>query len=252
VTPPTRGSGTGGSARSRDVLVLFAKRPDPGAVKTRMSPALTPREAADLYAAMLDDALVETSRTAERLQLAAVLSVHPPEACHGFTDHMAALDDTGMTLFRVVSQRGRDLSQRMEWAVAEAAASGARKIILRGSDCPILDATVVQNALLALDDCDVVLSPDRDGGYGLLGLREPAPELFRLEMSTPDVARETLGRASALGLRTQRLAPSFDMDTVADLVWLAEARAQGLADACPRTLAFLDQRGLWSRRAPAE
>jgi rSAM/selenodomain-associated transferase 1 len=237
------------SARSKDVIVLFAKRPTPGAVKTRMSPALTPREAAGFYAAMLDDALIETGRTAQRLELAAVVSVHPPQACHELADRLAALDESRVTHLRVVAQRGHDLSERMEWAVAEAAASGARKVVLRGSDCPTLDATAVQNALLALEDCDVVLSPDRDGGYGLLGLRDPAPELFRLEMSTPDVSRQTLERAAALGLTTHRLAPSFDIDTVADLEWLAEARAQGLADACPRTLEFMDQRGLWSRRA---
>ena len=242
-------SGSGSSAPSSDVITLFAKRPDPGLVKTRMSPALSPQEAADLYAALLDDALVETDRTAQRLGLVAVLSVHPAAARHEFADRLASLGDDPATHFRVVAQRGRDLAQRMEWAVAEAVAGGARKVILRGSDCPILDDKAVESALLALDDCDVVLSPDRDGGYVLLGLREPAPELFRLEMSTPDVARETLERAGALGLSTHRLAPSFDIDTVADLAQLAEARERGLARACPRTLAFLDQHGLWSRAA---
>ena len=100
-------------------------------------------------------------------------------------------------------------------------------------------------ALSALDDFDVVLSPDCGGGYGLIGLGAPAPELFRLEMSTPKVADETVARARALGLKARLLEPCFDINTSEDLAQLARARARGLARACPRTLAFLDARGLW-------
>ena len=129
--------------------------------------------------------------------------------------------------------------------MTEAASGGARKVLLRGSDCPTLDDKTASDALAALDDIDVVLSPGCDGGYGLIGLRQPAPELFRQEMSTPDVAGETIAWARTLGLSTRLLEPRFDIDTVADLAQLAEARERGLTRACPRTLAFLDARGLW-------
>jgi glycosyltransferase A (GT-A) superfamily protein (DUF2064 family) len=217
-----------------------------------MTPPFSRREAADFYAEMLDDALVETARIARTLQLCPILSVDPGEACGAFADRIAGLDGDVATQFQVVPQRGRDLAERMEWGVAEAAAGGARRILLRGSDCPILDDKAVAEALAALDDCDIALAPDSDGGYGLIGLRAPAPELFRQEMSTPEVARETLARARGLGLRARVLAPSFDIDTVEDLARLAEAREHGLTRACPRTLAFLDARRLWPTRRGVE
>lgn len=229
----------------RDVIILFAKSPVVGEVKTRMSPAFSPQQAADFYAEMLDDALVETARVADQLELSAVLSIYPAEACGEFADRVGGLGESISTSFRVVPQCGHDLAERMEWAVAEAASGGARKVLLRGSDCPVLDDKAVADALAALDDCDVVLLPDRDGGYGMIGLREPVPELFRQEMSTREVANETVARARGLGLRAHLLETSFDIDTVEDLQWLAEARERGLTHACPRTLEFLDTRQLW-------
>lgn len=229
----------------RDVIILFAKLPVRGQVKTRMSPPFSLEEAADFYAEMLDDALVETARTARQLELTAVLAVHPGAACGELADRIDGLEQRVATRFQVVPQRGRNLAERMEWAMAEAASGGARKVLLRGSDCPTLDDKTANAALAALDDFDVVLSPDCDGGYGLIGLRKPAPELFRQEMSTPEVAGETLAWAKTLGLSTGLLEPSFDIDTVADLAQLAEARERGRTRACPRTLAYLDARGLW-------
>ena len=229
----------------RDTLILFAKSPVAGEVKTRMCPPFSREEAAAFYAEMLDDALVETARIARQLELTAVLSVHPAGACAEFADRIGGLGESVSTLFRVVPQRGRDLAERMEWAVAEGASGGARKLLLRGSDCPILDDKAVSDALAALDECDVVLLPDLGGGYGMIGLREPVPELFRQEMSTPEVADETVARARALGLRARLLESSFDINKVVDLLRLAEARERGLARACPKTLAFLDSRKLW-------
>jgi hypothetical protein len=91
----------------------------------------------------------------------------------------------------------------------------------------------------------VVLSPDRDGGYNLVGLARPAPGLFAHAMSTASVLDDTLGRARALGLRAELLAPGFDIDTAEDLALLAEARRRDPALPCPRALAYLDAHGLW-------
>ncbi len=219
------------------VIVVFAKAPRPGLVKTRMTPPLSPAEAAELYACLLDDVLEATAQIARALGLEVVLTVHPSEAC-------AELARRAPTPFRVVAQTGIDLSQRMEWAVAEAAAAGLGPILLRGSDSPALGQAVVEGALGALGECDVVISPDRDGGYNLIGLRRPAPGLFDHPMSTASALADTLARARRQALRTRLLPPGFDLDTVEDLRWLAEAKAHGCTT-CPRTLAFLDERALW-------
>jgi len=100
-------------------------------------------------------------------------------------------------------------------------------------------------ALQNLDTNDVVLSPDHDGGYGLIGLRGPSPGLFDHPMSTQTVLEETLANARLLGLKTRLLEPSFDIDTVQDFAHLARARETGGAALCPRTLDYLDSGGLW-------
>jgi len=231
--------------RPRGTLVVFAKRPRPGEVKTRMTPPLTPEQAAELYACLLDDVLEATDQIAAACALAPVLAVHPASAC-------AELAARCPPTFRVIGQRGADLGERMEWAVHEAAAAdaGAERILLRGSDSPALDVPLVASALDALDTHDLVVCPDRDGGYNLIGLRGPAPGLFAHPMSTSSALEDTLDGARRRGWRIAVQPARFDLDTVEDLRWLAEARAGGAAALCPRTLAYLDERKLW-RFAPS-
>jgi rSAM/selenodomain-associated transferase 1 len=219
------------------VIVVFAKRPAPGAVKTRLCPPLTPGQAAALYAAMLDDVLVTTAAAANAAGAATWLAVHPPDA----VDDLAARAPG----FHTVAQCGSDLAQRMECAVESAAASGYSRILLRGSDNPALPGAALVGGFAALDDTDLAVGPDRDGGYGWIALRGPAPGLFDHAMSTATVLADTLARAAALGLRARTLAPHFDVDTAADLTLLAAARSRGAARECPRTLALLDQLRLW-------
>lgn len=233
------------SAPVRGVLVVFAKAPRAGEVKTRMCPPLDPGEAAELQAHLLADVLAASAAFCGPLALEAVLAVHPPSAC-------AALARGAPARFRAVPQRGPDLAARMRWAVREAAAGGARRILLRGSDSPLLDAPLVAAALEALDRHDLVLSPDRDGGYGLVGLRAPSDGLFAHPMSTRSVLEDTLAYARAAGLSAWLGATGSDIDTVEDLRWLARERARqrdACARLCPRTLAFLDARALWPEPA---
>jgi glycosyltransferase A (GT-A) superfamily protein (DUF2064 family) len=133
----------------------------------------------------------------------------------------------------------------MQWAVEEAAAGGSAPVLLRGSDSPTLDTALIAEAVGALDQADLVICPDRDGGYNLVGLRRPAPGLFAHPMSTSSVLRDTLACAESLGLRAHLLDPGFDLDRIEDLRWLAAARSGARALPCPRTLAYLDARGLW-------
>jgi rSAM/selenodomain-associated transferase 1 len=221
------------------VLVVFAKAPRPGAVKTRMTPPLEPVEAAAFYRCMLEDVLEASAAIARPLGLEPWLAAHPPAA----RAELSALAPPG---FRIVAQHGPDLGRRMEWAAAQAAAAGARATLLRGSDSPALGAAELRAALDALEDADLALSPDRDGGYNLVALRRPAPGLFEHPMSTATVLEDTLARARSLELRARILGPSFDLDSLADLGALADARSRDPRLPCPRTLAWLDRRGLWT------
>jgi glycosyltransferase A (GT-A) superfamily protein (DUF2064 family) len=151
------------------------------------------------------------SRLAPPLGLERVLAAHPAEALQRFAARAPG--------WRVIAQQGADLSARMEHAAASELARGAARVLLRGSDAPALGASQLAEALAALARSDVALSPDPDGGYGLVALRRFAPGLFAHAMSTRDVLRET--RAAA------------------DLARLRAVRAAG-EPLCPRTLAWLD------------
>jgi len=207
-----------------------------------MCPPLSLEQAAELYSHVLDDVLAATIEVASGLELEPVLAVHPGEA----TMELRARAPSG---FRIVSQRGRDLAERMGWAASEAVAGGAQRLLLRGSDSP----TLAGDTLAALLDCldgpsdapDVVACPDRDGGYSLIGMRRAWPGLFDHAMSTDSVLSDTFANARRLGLRTDQMGESFDLDTAGDLDLLAHARACGDTTLCPRTLAYLDENDLW-------
>jgi len=223
---------------SRGSIIVFAKVPEPGRVKTRLQPVFSAEQSAEFYAAMLADVLEATAGFASELGLGADVAIHPWE----LRGRILPLAPAGM---RIVPQRGENLAARMAWAICEAAASGAGRVLLRGSDSPTLDLAAIRDAFDALEVADLVLRPDRDGGYGLVGVRDPIPSLFDHAMSTGSVLADTLANANALGLHSRVLSPDFDIDVAADLLDLAAARLAGRAGGCRRTLAYLDRNGLW-------
>jgi hypothetical protein len=225
-----------GSARGR--LVVFAKQPLPGAVKTRFTPPFSSVEAAGFYEAMLADVLEVSADFARTNRVEAVLAVHPVRA-------VGKMARAAPAPFRGVAQHGLSLAERMAWAVAEAGAAGAWPVLLRGSDSPTLSPAALEAAHAALAEADVVLAPDRDGGYSLIGVRCPVPGLFDHAMSTTSVASDTAANAHSLGLSCLTLEPSCDLDGVEDLRWLAEVRSGPARNLCPRTLNYLDDHDLW-------
>lgn len=223
-------------------LVVFAKEPQAGRVKTRLSPPFSPAAAAAFYRCMLGDVLEESAAAATLLQLEAVLAVDPPGSA-------AEMASAAPAPFRVIAQADGDLGARMGAVAAQAAAAGADCAVLRGSDSPCLVRGTIAEAIRSLAVADLAIRPDRDGGYDLVALgpraldRAARGQLFDHPMSHPGVLRDTLARAGEL--RSQLLAPGFDVDGFDDLRWLAEARAVGGAPACPRSLAYLDANSLW-------
>ena len=208
------------------VLALFAKRPVPGRVKTRLSPPLSPGAAASLYEAMLLDVLDQHAR-ARGLDLA--LWYDPPEAAEWF--RRAAPGG-----YRQLPQRGADLPGRMRNLFRAHAAEGYTRMVLRGTDSPTLPAERIDQAFAALERGDLVLCPDRDGGYNLIGLRAPCDALFDLEMSTGGVLEQTLARAREEDLRPLLLPPHHDVDTATDLELLRPELSEVRT---PRTLRWL-------------
>jgi len=223
---------------SASALVVFAKQPVAGRVKTRMCPPLERGQAAELYARMLADVLEESLRACDRSGAQLFLAVHPPEA-------VPSMSEAAGGRVEAFAQRGKDLSARMHAALQRLAGRGFDRLAIRGSDSPALAAARIEEAFQSLEAADLAIARDADGGYALLALREPHPALFDHPMSTASVADDTLGNARTLGWRCQELAPGFDLDTVEDLARL-RALPRRLTDVlCPRTVKLLDERGWW-------
>jgi rSAM/selenodomain-associated transferase 1 len=200
------------------LLIMFAKEPQPGKVKTRLSPPLSLKEAAQLYHSFIEDILEEMARVPE-VRLAVAFS---PLGAQVF---FRRLTPPGTDLF---PQQGADLGERMARAFARSFAAGFGPVMLRGSDVPDLPAAVVSEAreVLAAGQAQVVLGPCPDGGYYLVGLAEPQPLLFQgPAWSSSTVLTDTLRLARQLGLRVHLLPPWPDIDTYDNLrTYLHRAR----------------------------
>lgn len=201
-------------------LVIFAKAPIPGQVKTRLSPPLTPDEAATLHGSFVLDTLEHTKIAAVKLKLPFDRYLAcAPSATHIFFKIMEERQGV-----KLIDQVGDDLGARMNQAFQTLFAQGYRQVFLIGTDVPTLPLTHFKQALTSLENHDLVLGPALDGGYYLIGLKRPNPELFvDIPWSTDQVLRLTQEKAVMLGLASALLEPWRDVDTLADLQALSEA-----------------------------
>jgi rSAM/selenodomain-associated transferase 1 len=196
------------SMNDPNVLIVFVKAPRPGAVKTRLTPALSAVDAAELYRVLAEE---EIRNTAPRPGEYTRLFFFDPSSSPGAMSEWLP-EET------LVPQRGDDLGARMSAAFDEAFRGGARRAAVIGTDVPWVTRALVAEAFAALGEHDVVLGPTADGGYYLLATDRPRPELFRgIAWSTPSVLASTVDRAGALGLKVRRLRPLADIDTIDDL-----------------------------------
>ncbi|MDI1238692.1 MAG: TIGR04282 family arsenosugar biosynthesis glycosyltransferase [Polaromonas sp.] len=193
-------------------LVIFAKAPQPGAVKTRLIPALGADGAAALARAMLD----------HTLQQALAAGLDAVELCLSPAPGDTAWHGVTLPAGVVCTAQGEgDLGERMDRALQRALALHTGPVLLIGTDCPALGSAHLREAARQLVHHDAVLLPVADGGYVLIGLQAPCPAIFtNMAWSTPAVAAETLHRLAALGLRVWQGPMLHDIDEAADLAHL--------------------------------
>jgi rSAM/selenodomain-associated transferase 1 len=210
-----------------DVLVVMARQPTPGAVKTRLAGRIGHAAACDLYRAFLGDIAATLADGRWRL----LWAVTPPDV-----DLRPIVGATAECL----PQRGDDLAARMRHVFDDLFATGAPRVVMIGADAPHLGAAAIAAAFAALDDHDVVLTPTRDGGYCLVGQR-CADDLFRdVEMGTERVFAETIERVESLGLRVSLQSETFDVDEWDDMLELRRLLATG-AIVLPQTSVVLNK-----------
>ena len=205
-------------------LIVFTRYPEPGRTKTRLIPILGPEGAAALHRRMTEHTLRKVRQ---------FLANHPASLRIRYDGG----NEEGLRRWlgadlRPVPQGEGDLGRRMDLAFAEAFAEGMRRVVLVGTDTPGIRPAHLAGAFQALRRKDVVIGPARDGGYYLIGLRRPAPELFEgVPWGTGEVLQRTLDAASASNRRVAVLDPLEDVDRPEDiLVREKEVRVAGLKD----------------------
>ena len=210
---------------AESVLGVFAKRPIPGAVKTRLAAATSPEWAARVADAFLRDTLDRLSVVAGHRVVA-----YAPARDQAFFEELAA------GRFVTVPQVDGDLGIRMEAFVQAATDGGAKRVVLVGTDSPTLPVTFVEEAFARLRSVDVVLGPATDGGYYLIGCGPRIPPIFRgPAWGQRTVLAETINRISGMAWRLALLPPWYDVDTVDEWQFLEHhVKALLCAGQCPQ------------------
>ncbi len=218
------------SSGSDRVLVIMAKAPRPGAVKTRLIPRLSATDVTDFYGCLLEDTLT-LARSLSDVEVAIMC----PESD---VEELERLAGNGAS---VVAQKGEGLAEGLTSVFAHFAESRHRPTIAFNSDSPHLPRFVLEDAFETLDTHDVVVGPTHDGGYYLVGAKAFHPTLFASDgMGTSSALERLMSRARELELSVVSAAAFYDIDVVDDLTRLAEELRENPARA-PRTAEWLKE-----------
>src|SRR5271166_1777339 len=213
-------------------LVVMAKAPRPGMVKTRLAQSLPVEAITELYRCLLDDTMA-LARSLDTVEVAIMCPASDVEELTRWARGVAG----------VVGQKGQGLAAGLTSVFAHFAALGRQRVVAFNSDSPHLPASVLGNAFEALTGHDLVVGPTHDGGYYLVGAKAAHPALFHGDgMGSNSALDALLARARRLQLSVGFTDPFYDIDLEGDLTRLAAELRLSPARA-PRTAAFLKEWG---------
>lgn len=192
-------------------IVIMAKEPQPNEVKTRLTPPLDPQTTSKIYHGFLLDRISQVESLREMEHFVAIT----PESSGSFFKDIIPKD------FTLLRQRGKDLGERLSNISNTLFENGYKKIVIMDSDSPNLPSNLITSAFTKLNNVDLVLGPCEDGGYYLIGLNSPEPEIFKnIPWSTSEVSEITKERAKVQGKNISLLRKWYDVDTIEDLIRL--------------------------------
>jgi rSAM/selenodomain-associated transferase 1 len=213
-------------------LVIMAKAPRLGSVKTRLAASLSLQEVTELYRCLLND----TIALAQALDPVEFAIMCPASDVDDLSRGVA-------NTVRIVPQTGQGLAAGLASVFNHFASSGQQRVIAFNSDSPHLPASVLEAAFDVLEARDLVVGPTHDGGYYLVGARASHSDLFAGDgMGTANALEALLTRAGALGLSVHLTDPFYDIDVEGDLTRLAAELRLAPARA-PQTAVWLKQWG---------
>ncbi len=195
-------------------LLVFARAPQPGKVKTRLAAHIGDEAAARLYAAMLQDTLAVAENAARDGKVEVVVSYTPSDA-------FAPGEFSLANFWRgaKMPQIGADLGEKMRFAIANGLEQGAERVLIIGSDLPDLESGILCEAFEKLTHYDLVFGPAQDGGFYLIGARAPLPDdIFDgVLWSLASTLQSVLHVARGLNLSVALLPQGADIDEWRDV-----------------------------------
>lgn len=191
-------------------VICFTRVPKPGVAKTRLLPLLKPEQCAELQWAFLKD----------------LARIYQDLDAHLFIAHVPDPDwELLKSLFPsagYLPQKGEDLGEKMYRAIRKVLSLGYESVVLTGSDLPRMGKDHIESGFAALEENDIAIGPTPDGGYYLIGMKQPRREVFRVEnYGGATVFESTVSAARAAGLSVGLALPCSDVDTPEDLKDLA-------------------------------
>jgi len=211
-------------------LVVMAKAPRPGSVKTRLTANLSPEQATELYKCLLNDTIA-LAKSLNQVE-AAILC---PESD---VDDLSSSPEASPP---VVAQKGQGLAAALTSVFAHFADSGNKRVIAFNSDSPHLPPSALERAFAVLESFDLVVGPTQDGGYYLVGAKANHHALFENDgMSTASALETLMARARYRQLSIGLVDPFYDVDVASDLTRLAE-ELRVAPEKAPRTAAWLKE-----------
>jgi len=193
-------------------LIVFAKEPVNGTVKTRLKGCFAMDDLTLLYKAFVKDMLAVAHAVKNTRKILAFASEGTPQY----------LKSVG-TGFEMIEQGGATLGDRMHNAFVYAHKKNSKQTVIIGTDSPTLPTRLIEKAFSALRRKDVVIGPSTDGGYYLIGMKEPRKGIFKgVRWSSASVLKKTLDNAGSLGMTTAILDEWYDVDDSLSLKRLLE------------------------------
>lgn len=209
-------------------VICFTRVPKPGVTKTRLLPVLTPDQCAGLHWAFLKD-LAEIYR---QLDAHLFIAYTPDPNWERLKDIFPPAG--------YLPQKGNDLGEKMYRVIRKVLSLGYDSVVLTGADLPLMTKAHLESGFAVLEENDIAIGPNPDGGYYLIGMNQPCREVFRIEgYGGASVFENTVSAAMDAGLTVGTALPCGDVDTPGDLWDLTKT-----IDPCSFTGQFLKQEGI--------
>ena len=232
------------SSTGQATLIVFTRVPVPGRIKTRLHATLTENECASLHESMTFDLIEKCTRLGNPIVLC-------------YSDEWVGIEDgtrirdsflaraqevAGSHELRYLAQEGSDLGSRMANAIEAVLAEGADACLLMGCDLPYIMRHDIEFAQQSLSYSDVVFAPSKDGGYWLVGMKEPFAEVFEeKKYGGKSVLTEAIASCRAHGRKVTLARETFDVDTPYDFERLCNQVRTGDFRIGPRTFETVER-----------